>query len=78
MDGDLSGFEVADFAHEDAVWVLAEDGAEGASEGEADFVVDGALDEAFDFVFDGIFGGDDFVFDMIEVAEGGVEGGGFS
>ena len=35
VDGDLRGFGVADFADEDLVGVVAEDGAEAAGEGEA-------------------------------------------
>ncbi len=40
VDGDLRGFLVADFADEDLVGVVAEDGAQAAGKGEALFLVD--------------------------------------
>ena len=74
----MGGFLIADFAHHDFVRVMAEDGAEAAREGEALFLIDGNLRDAFELVFDGIFDGDDLVFVVFNLTEGGVEGGGFA
>uniref|UniRef100_E6QI37 Uncharacterized protein n=1 Tax=mine drainage metagenome TaxID=410659 RepID=E6QI37_9ZZZZ len=78
VDGDLRGFGVTDFADENLVGIVAEDGAQSASEGEAFFFVDGNLGDAADLIFDGVFDGDDFFFVAFDLVERGVEGCGFS
>ncbi len=78
LDGDGGGFLVAHFADHDAVRVLPEEGAEDLGEGDADGFVDGDLDDAFDVVFDWVFAGEEFAVDGIDLAEGGVERGGFA
>ena len=40
LDGELCGFGVADFADEDDIGVLAEEGAESGGEGDIAFGVD--------------------------------------
>ncbi|MFM1945379.1 MAG: hypothetical protein RI897_4361 [Verrucomicrobiota bacterium] len=77
-DGDFGGFRIADFADEDDIGVMAEDGAEAAGEGQADIVAGLDLGDAFELVFDGVFDGDDFALSVVGVGEGGVEGGGFT
>jgi hypothetical protein len=78
VDGDLRGFLVTDFADEDLVGVMAEDGTQAAGEGEAFFLVDGNLGDAANLVLDRVFDGDDLVFVAFDFVEGGVESGGFS
>jgi hypothetical protein len=77
-DGDFGGFDVADFADEDDIGVMAEDAAEAGGEGEADVFAGLDLGDALELVFDGILDGDDFAFAVVGMGEGGVEGGGFA
>jgi hypothetical protein len=77
-DGYFGGFGIADFADEDDIGVMTEDGAEAAGEGEADIVAGLDLRDAFELVFDGVFDGDDFALSVVGVGECGVEGGGFA
>src|SRR5207253_5556013 len=77
-DADLGGFEVAGFADEDDVGVLAEEGAEGGGEGAADFVVDLDLVDALEVVLDGVLGGHDVDIGGVDGMDGGVEGGGLA
>src|SRR5437870_2920581 len=77
-DADLGGFEVAGFADEDDVGVLAEEGAEGGGEGAADFVVDLDLVDALEVVLDGVLGGHDVDVGGVDGMDGGVEGGGLA
>jgi hypothetical protein len=78
LDGDLGGLEVAGFADHDAVWVLAEEGAQDAAEVEADAFVDGDLDDALDVVLDGVLGGEELRVDGVDLVEAGVKGGGLA
>ena len=78
VDGDLRGLGVADFADEDLVGIVAEDGAQAAGEGEALLLVDGNLRDAADLVLDRVFDGDDLVFFALDLVERGVEGGGLA
>src|SRR5216684_127995 len=78
LDGDLSGFLVADFADHDLVRVVAQDGAQTAGEGEAFFLVDGNLGDATQLVFDRVLDGNDFVFVGLDLVDGRVEGGCFA
>ena len=54
LNGDLGGFGVSSFTHQDAIGVLPEERPEEASESESDSLVDGNLYDAVDFVFDRI------------------------
>ena len=75
VDGDLSGFLVANFADHDFVGVVAQDGTQPAREGKSLFFVYGNLGDAAHLIFDGIFDGDDLVFVVFDFVDGGVEGG---
>jgi hypothetical protein len=55
LDGDLRGFEVADFADHDHVRVLAQDGAQGLGKGQVDLGIDLGLADAGQFVLDRVF-----------------------
>jgi hypothetical protein len=57
LDGNLGGFEVADFTHHDDVGILAQKGLEREGEGEACLVVDVDLVDAGQVDFRGVFGG---------------------
>ena len=59
LDRQLGGFAVADFADEDDVGVLAEEGAEAGGEGDAALGVDLHLGDAVEVVLDGVFDGHD-------------------
>ncbi len=78
VDGDLSGFGVADFADQNLVGVMAQDRTQTAGEGEAFLFVDGDLSDAADLVFDRVFDGDDLVFVALDFVQRGVEGGGLT
>ena len=52
LHGDLGGLQVADFAHQDHVRVLPQDGTQGRGERDADFGIDRHLDDAVDVVLD--------------------------
>ncbi len=77
LDGDLRCLDVARFADHDAVWVLAEEGAEDAGEIEADTLLDGHLDDALDVVFHGVFAGQNLGVDGVDLVEAGVKRGCF-
>ncbi len=78
VDGDLRRLLVANFADQDLVGVVAQNGAQAAREGEALLLVDGNLRDAANLVFDRIFDGDDLVFVALDLVERGVERGGFA
>lgn len=59
LDADVSGFFIADFAQEDDVGVLAEEGAESGGEGHPDFFVGLGLIDAVEVVFDRVLNGRD-------------------
>ena len=73
VDGDLRGLRVADFADENLVGIVTQNGAQAAGEGEALFLVDGNLRDAANLVLDRIFDGDDLVFVALDLVERGVE-----
>ena len=54
LHGDLRGLQVADFADQHHVRVLAQDGAQAAREGHLDLGVDLGLADAVDVVLDRI------------------------
>ncbi len=76
-DGDFRGLEVANFSDHHDVRIGAEDGAEGGGEGEANLVFNGDLHYADEFIFHRIFHGDNAALGVIDLAEEGIEAGGF-
>jgi len=62
VDGDLRGLVVADFADENFIGVVAQDGTQAAGEGEAFLLIDGNLGDAANLILDRVFDGDDLVF----------------
>ena len=78
VDGDLGGFLIADFADHDLIGIVPQDGAEAAREGQALLLVDRDLRDALELILDGIFDGDDLVFVVLDLAQRGVERGGFA
>ncbi len=78
LHGDARGLGVADFADEDNVGVLPQNAAEQRGEGIALGIVDGDLGDAFELDFDRVFDGDDVSLADVDVAEDGVERGGFA
>ena len=78
FDGDLRGLEVADLAHEDAIRVLPQEGAERFVEGHAHGVVHLHLHDAFDVVLHRVFGGQELVADHVDLAQRRVERGGLA
>jgi len=75
---DVGGFGVADFADQDHVRVVAQDGAQHAGEGEADPAVDLDLADAAHLILDRIFHGDDLGAGLVEARQQRVERGGLS
>jgi hypothetical protein len=78
LGGDAGGFHIADFADEDDVGVLSEEGAEGGGEGQVDGGVDLDLGDTWEAVFDGVFYCDDIESGAVDMLEDGVERGGFA
>jgi len=78
VDGDLGGFQIADFTDHDDVGGLAQHGAQGGGEGHADVGVDGNLVDAGELVFDRVFNGDDLAVGLVDVVETGVKSGGLA
>ena len=76
--GDLGGLQVADFADEDDVGILAKEGAKDGRELEVDVGVDLRLSDAIEADFDGVFDGGDVDVGVIDLVERGVEGGGLA
>lgn len=58
-DGNLRGFGVADFADEDHIGIVPQDGAKTAGEAEADIIADLDLRNALQLVLNGILDRDD-------------------
>ena len=81
-EGELGGFFVANFSDHDHVGVLTEGRAEGSGEAvgvRVEFALGKVGVLVLEDVFDGVLEGDDVsVEGLIEVIEGGGEGGGFS
>ena len=75
LDGDLGGFEVADFTDHDHVRILPQDGAQGLGEGELDLRIDLDLADAGQVVFDRVFDGDDVAALGVHALQCGVERG---
>ena len=78
LDGVLGCFEVADFAHQDHVGVVAEDRAEAGREGQSDLGVNLNLVDSIELVFDRVLGRDDLRVFALDLVQGAVERGRFS
>ena len=69
LHGDLGRLQVADFAHQDFVRILPQDRSQALGERVADVRIDRNLHDAVDLVFHGILGGDQLVFDHVDLVE---------
>src|SRR6266540_1105074 len=78
LDGDVRRLRVADLADHDLVRVVPQDRAQAAREGEPLLLVHRDLGDALELVLDRVLDGDDLVFLALDLAEGGVEGGGLA
>ena len=78
LDGDFGGFKIADFADENDVGILAEEGAQGGGKVEADLLLHLNLVDALQLEFDRIFGGHDVGVRLVEQGDGRVQGVGFA
>ena len=78
LHGNFGRFHIANLADQDLVGVLPQDRPQALGERVADRSIDGDLDDAVDVVFDRVFGRDDLVADVVQLAEGRVERGGFA
>lgn len=75
FDGDFSRFKVADLADHDDIGVLTQEAAERSREVQTDFVMHLHLVDTIEVVLNRIFCGGDIVGSLIQLGEGGVEGG---
>ncbi len=66
LDGDLGGFEIANFPHHHHIRVLPQEGAQGAGEGEPRLGVDLHLIDAGQVDLHRIFGGRDIYLGGVE------------
>src|SRR5277367_4516923 len=73
VDGNLCCFLVADFAHQDLVRVMAQNGAQAAGEGKALLLVNRDLSNAANLVLDRVLDGDDLVFVALDLVQGRVK-----
>ncbi len=76
--GNLGGFLVADFTHQQNVGVLPQEGAEHARKGEVDFFIDLHLADAGNAIFDRILAGQYLYVALIELFQGTVQRGGLA
>ena len=75
---DLGRLHVANLAHQDPVGILTEDRPQAGGKRVANLRIDRHLHDPVDVVFDRVFRGDQLVFDVVELRERGVEGGGLA
>ena len=78
LDGDPGRLDVADLADQDHVGVLAQDGLEPGGEGEPGLVVGLDLVDRREDVLDRVLDGHDVEGRVVDLAQGGVEGGGLA
>ena len=76
LDGHPGRLDVTDLAHRDHVGVLAQDGLEPGGEGEPGLVVGLDLVDGGEDVLDRVLDGHDVEGRVVDLAQGGVEGGG--
>ena len=78
LDADFRRFQVPHFPHQDDIRVLAQKRPEGRGEGQVDLFPDLHLVDSLQVEFHRIFGGHNIVRGFVQLADGGVEGGGFA
>ena len=78
MYGDVCGFVVTDFADHDHVRILAQNRPQTTGERHVGFAVDRRLADAGQVVFHRVFDGQDVAGRRVEVAERGIQAGGFA
>ena len=78
LDGDFRGFKVANFAHQDNVGVLAQEGAQGRRKIQADLLLHLHLVHASQLEFNRVFGGHDVGIGLVQPRDGRVERVGFA
>ena len=77
-DGNVHGFIVADFAYEDHVGVLAQDGAQTSCKGESTLWVHWDLVDSIEFILNRIFDGDDLLARVVQLIQARVQRGGLA
>ena len=78
LDGDFGGFEIADFAHQDHVRVLAQKGAQGGGKRQAGLVVHVDLVDAGQVYFHWVFRGRDVAVGCVQNMHRGIKADGFT
>src|SRR5690242_8139373 len=78
LHGDVGGFRIAYLAHHDLVRIVAQDGAQAAREGQPLFLVYRNLQDSRELVLHRILDGDDLVLAVVDLGDGGIEGGGLA
>src|ERR1019366_7814949 len=73
VDGDLCRFLIADFADQNLVRIVTQDGTKTAGKCQPLLFVHGNLRYAPNLVFDRVFDGDDLVFVALDLVERGIE-----
>ena len=72
LDGDISGFFVANFSHQNNVRILPQEGPQGIGESDPDFSVHLHLNNAWQGIFDRVFSSADAQFRTVDLIEGGI------
>src|SRR5262249_5694660 len=78
LHGNLRGFQIPDFSHQDLVRVLPQNRSQRRGKGYTNLRVDRHLDDAVHVIFDRVFSGDDLLRDLVELIEGRIQGGGLA
>jgi len=78
LNGNARGFFITDFADHEDIGILSEECAQCGCEGESGAGIEVDLADVGKLDFDRVFDGGDIFFGLVEVVEGGVEGGGFA
>ena len=75
LDGDLSGFKIADFTEHDDVGILTQERPESLAEGHPGRLIDLHLHDALDVELHRVFDREQLGVDLVDVPQAGVEGG---
>ncbi|MPN47564.1 hypothetical protein SDC9_195167 [bioreactor metagenome] len=73
FDGDLGGFQIADFAHHDDVRILTQEGTQRRGEGQSGLLVDVDLVDAGQIDFRRILSGGDVYAGLVQHVQTGVQ-----